>query len=381
MGEKKKRRFNRKGFLRVCGQLLGGLTLGSFALNACRKPEGSVNIQKEKTYIWKMVTTWPKNFPGLGVGAENLAKWITAMSGGRLKVKIYAAGELIPAFEVFHAVSSGTADMGHGSPYYWKGIVPEAQFFAAVPFGLNGNEMSGWIRYGGGQTLWDKLYADFNLKPFPCGNTGVQMGGWFKKTVKEKNDFKGLKIRMPGLGGEVLRRFGATPVVLPGGEVFQALRSGTIDAAEWVGPYNDLAFGLHKAAKYYYWPGWHEPGTVLELVVNRKKYEELPQDLQAIVQYAAKAAYEEMFSEFTARNNEALVLLVKKHGVKLKRFSDDFLREAGVISESVIAELGGRNPVSQKILKSYLAFRKGALKWNSIGEGGFTLARMLSEKS
>ena len=370
-------KINRKSFLRIFGKMAGALSLGGIALQSCRKKEASVNINTSKNYQWKMVTAWPKNFPGLGSGAEKLAHNIKVMSGGRLDIKIYAAGELVPAFEVFHTVSKGTAEMGHAAAYYWKGKLPEAQFFAAVPFGLNATEMSAWIRHAGGQKLWDSLYADFNLKPFACGNTGVQMGGWFSHAIPDFKSFKGLKIRMPGLGGEVLRRAGATVVSLPGGEIFQALRSGVIDATEWVGPYNDMAFGFHKAAKYYYWPGWHEPGTVLELMVNREKYEELPIDLKAIVEYASQAAYEDMLSEFQARNNEALLQLVNRHKVKLSRFSDDILKQAGKLSHEVVSELAGRSSAAKQIYNSYFNFRKSALKWNYIGEESFSTARML----
>ncbi|VAW57842.1 TRAP transporter solute receptor, unknown substrate 6, partial [hydrothermal vent metagenome] len=218
-------------------------------------------IEAKTRIKWKMVTTWPKNFPGLGSGANHLAKLITEMSGGRLKVKVYGAKELVPAFEVFDAVSRGTAQMGHGASYYWKGKNEATQFFSAVPFGLTAQEMNGWLYHGGGMELWRELYEPFGLVPAAAGNTGVQMAGWFNKQIKSTADLKGLKMRIPGLGGEVLKRAGGTPVSLPGGEIFTSLKTGAIDATEWVGPYNDLAFGLHKAAKYYYYPGWHEPGT------------------------------------------------------------------------------------------------------------------------
>jgi len=228
------------------------------------------NVHAKSTIKWKMVTTWPKNFPGLGTGANKLAQLITQMSAGRLKVKVYGATELVPAFEVFDAVSRGTAQMGHGASYYWKGKTQAAQFFAAVPFGLNAQEMNGWLYHGGGMELWQELYEPFGLIPAAAGNTGVQMAGWFNKQINSAADLKGLKMRIPGLGGEVLRRAGGTPVSLPGGEIFTSLKTGAIDATEWVGPYNDLAFGLHKAAKYYYYPGWHEPGTTLEALINKK---------------------------------------------------------------------------------------------------------------
>ncbi len=210
------------------------------------------------------------------------------MCGGRIQVKVYGAKELVPAFEVFDAVSRGTAEMGHGAAYYWKGKNEAAQFFSTVPFGLTAQEMNGWIYHGGGQALWEELYDQFGLVPAPAGNTGVQMGGWFNKEINCLADLKGLKMRIPGLGGEVLRRAGGTPVNLPGGELFTSLQSGTIDATEWVGPYNDLAFGLYKAAKYYYYPGFHEPGTFLEAMINQKALESLPEDLQAIVMNACR---------------------------------------------------------------------------------------------
>ncbi len=368
MSENNRRDFLKKATLATAAVAAVG-TVGAPAVHAA-----------EKKYRWKMVTTWPKNFPGLGTGANNLAKYITEMSGGRLTVKVYGAGELVPAFECFDAVSRGTAQMGHGAAYYWKGKSAATQFFAAVPFGLNAQEMGGWIYHGGGQELWDELYAEFGLKAFAAGNTGVQMGGWFNKEINSISDYKGLKMRMPGLGGEVLKRAGATPVSLPGGEIFTSLQSGAIDATEWVGPYNDLAFGFYKAAKYYYWPGWHEPGTVLECFVNKKAYEGLPTDLRMIVDHAMKAAYQDMLAEFTAKNNSALVQLVDKHGVKLKRFSDDVLAKMGKFSQEVIEEVAAKDKMSGKVYKSFNAFRKQSLNWNQIGEAGYSLARSLTFK-
>ena len=251
----------------------------------------------------KMVTTWPKNFPGLGTGAERLARNITAMSGGSLTVKVFAAGELVPPFESFDAVSSGTADMYHAADYYWQGKSKAFNFYAAVPFGLTATEQAAWIHHGGGQQLWDELSKGFGIKPFMAGNTGVQMGGWFNKEVNSLEDYKGLKIRMPGLGGEVLRRIGAAAVSLPGGEIFPALQSGAIDATEWVGPWNDLAFGFYKVTKFYYYPGFHEPGTTLSSGVNLKTWEGLSADHKAIITTAMAAENDLSLSEFNARNN------------------------------------------------------------------------------
>src|SRR5690606_13792507 len=245
------------------------------------------------------------------------ARLIREMSGGRMEVKVYGARELVGAFEIFDAVSEGTAEMGHGAAYYWKGKSEAAQFFAAVPFGLTAQEMNAWLYYGGGMDLWREVYAPFDLVPAAAGNTGVQMGGWFNREINSLADLKGLKMRIPGLGGEVLHRLGGTPVSLPGGEIFTALQSGSIDATEWVGPYNDLAFGLHKAAKYYYYPGWHEPGSLIELMINKPAFERLPADLQAIVRVAAQAVNDKMLAEMTARSMQALNDMQQKHGVQL----------------------------------------------------------------
>ncbi|MGB1270655.1 MAG: TRAP transporter substrate-binding protein, partial [Endozoicomonas sp.] len=281
----------------------------------------------EEAIEWKLVTSWPKNFPGLGTTPERFAESVNQMSNGRLTIKVYGGGELVPPLEVFDAVSSGTAEMGHSAAYYWKGKDPAAQFFTAVPFGLNAQEINGWLHHGGGQELWDEVYKPYNLKPFAGGSTGVQMAGWFNKEIKSPEDLKGLKMRIPGMGSEVLRRLGGVPVNIPGGELFTALQTGAIDATEWVGPYNDLAFGFYKAASYYYYPGWHEPGAMLEFTINLDAWKQLPKDLQAIVKTAARASNQDMLDEYTARNNAALKTLVSEHGVQIKRLPDDVLLE------------------------------------------------------
>ncbi len=348
----------------------GGLLAGSLMTTAPAVHAGT----KIK---WKMVTTWPKNFPGLGTGANNLARLITEMSGGRLKVKVYGAKELVPAFEVFDAVSRGTAQMGHGAAYYWKGKVPSGQFFAAVPFGMNAQEMNAWLYYGGGEKLWKDLYQRFNIIPAAAGNTGVQMGGWFNKEINSVADLKGLKMRIPGLGAEVLKRAGGTPVSLPGGEIYTSLQSGAIDATEWVGPYNDRAFGLYKAAKYYYYPGWHEPGSVLEALVNKKAYDALPDDLQSIVMNACKIVNIDMLSEYTARNNEALYALVNKYKVKLRPFPDEVLKKLAELSEDVVRDVAAKDKYAEKIYQSFMDFREQAMAWHKVSEQAFLRARDL----
>jgi TRAP-type mannitol/chloroaromatic compound transport system substrate-binding protein len=341
-----------------------------------------VNVAKaaahqKAQFKWKMVTTWPKNFPGLGTGANHLAELITKMSGGRIEVKVYGAKELVGALEIFDAVSRGTAELGHGAAYYWKGKAEAAQFFAAVPFGLTAQEMNSWIYHGGGMALWEEIYAPFGLKPLAAGNTGVQMGGWFNKKIDKLEDLEGLKMRIPGLGGEVLKRAGGTPVLLPGGEIFPSLQSGAIDATEWVGPYNDLAFGLYKAAKYYYYPGWHEPGTTLETFVSQKAFDALPADLQEIVVQAAKAANLDMLSDFTAKNNAALETLVSKHNVKVLAFPDAVLKKLKALSDEVVGEVAKKDPMSGKVYESFKKFRDQAIAWHDVSERAYLNARSL----
>jgi len=358
----------RREFIKKTGA--GSLLAGSL-ITAAPAVQAGTKIK------WKMVTTWPKNFPGLGTGANNLARLITEMSGGRLRVKVYGAKELVPAFEVFDAVSRGTAQMGHGGAYYWKGKVPAAQFFSSVPFGMNAQEMNAWLYYGGGEKLWRDIYRRFKLIPAAAGNTGVQMGGWFNKEINSMADLKGLKMRIPGLGAEVLKRAGGTPVSLPGGEIYTSLQSGAIDATEWVGPYNDRAFGLHKAAKYYYYPGWHEPGSVLEALINQQAYEDLPKDLQHIVLNACKIVNTDMLAEYTARNNAALHELVSKHKVRLRPFPDDVLKKLAQLSEEVVQELAANNKDAQKVYQSFMAFREQVIAWHKVSEQAFYRAREL----
>ncbi|MEZ4873157.1 MAG: TRAP transporter substrate-binding protein [Bdellovibrionales bacterium] len=279
---------------------------------------------------------------------------------------------------VFDAVSRGTAQMGHGAAYYWQGKNPACAFFSAVPFGLTASEMNGWLQYGGGQKLWDELYAPFNLMGFAAGNTGVQMGGWFNKEINTIEDFKGLKMRMPGLGGKVLNQLGSAVVTLSGGEITQAMQTGTIDATEWVGPYNDLAFGLHKVSKFYYWPGWHEPGTTLECMVNKQEFEKLPKHLQAVVRYACQSVDSDMQAEFAAKNSTALNQLVQQHKVKLKKFPDPVLKKLGELSEGVVAEVAKANPTATKIHKSFQSFKNCQRGLGKISESAYAQARSLT---
>jgi len=333
------------------------------------------SAQVAQKFNWKLVTSWPKNYPGLGTAPERFAKNVNLMSNGRLTVKVYGAGELVPGFEVFDTVSAGTAQMGHSAAYYWKGKLPAAQFFTAIPFGMNAQEMNGWLHHGGGIELWQDLYKPYNLIPAAGGNTGVQMAGWFKKEIKTVEDLKGLKMRIPGLGGEVLKKLGGLPVSLTGGELFTSLQTGAIDATEWVGPYNDLAFGLNKAAEFYYYSGWHEPGANLEFLVNQDAFNELPKDLQAIVTAAMRVANTDMLDEYTARNNDALEQLVNKHDVQLRKFSPEIMAALKTGMNEVMQEQVAADPKMKEIWQSYQAFYTQAKSYHDISEKEYYLNR------
>lgn len=356
---------------------LAGLAAAGMAGCAPQDQAGPQAAGSTRSFRWKMVTTWPANFPGLGTGAADMARQIEQASGGRIAIQLFPAPELVPAFEVFDAVSSGTAEIGHGAAYYWKGKAEAAQFFAATPFGLNAMERNAWMFYDEGEALWRELYAPFNLVPAASGNSGVQMGGWFNREVNGLDDLQGLKMRIPGLGGEILRRAGGTPVNLPGAEIFTALQTGSIDATEWVGPYNDLAFGLYQAAKYYYYPGWHEPGTCLETIINKDTFEDLPADLQTIVLMACRATNQNMLAEFTARNQTALDTLINEHGVELRRFPDEVLRRLKGLSVEVLEEIAARDPMARRIYDSQRSFLEKVSRWSAISEQAYFEARSL----
>lgn len=348
-----------------------GVVLMSLVLASCGSEQQATvagNAAPTQKYEWKLVTSWPKNFPGLGKGPETFAKYVNEMSGGRLTIKVYGAGELVPGFEVFDAVSQGSAQMGHSGAYYWKGKAPAAQIFSGVPFGMNAQEMNGWLHHGGGLELWQELYKPFGLIPFAGGNSGVQMAGWFKKEVNSVADLKGLKMRMPGLGAEILKKLGGVPVTLTGGELFTALQTGAIDATEWVGPYNDLAFGLHKAAEYYYYFGWHETGTMLEFIVNEQAYKALPEDLQAIVKVAARAVNQDMLDEYTARNNAALQKLVNEHKVDVRPLPDEVIVALREASDIVLEEQVAADEMFAKIYESYRKFQLEVANFHSMTE-------------
>jgi TRAP-type mannitol/chloroaromatic compound transport system substrate-binding protein len=326
----------------------------------------------------KLVTSWPKGLPGLGTSAERMGQSITAASGGRLRVKVFGAGEMVSAFEAFDAVSAGVADMYHSAEYYWETKSPGFSFFAAVPFGFTADEMAAWVHFGGGQALWDELSAGFGVKGLLSTNTGSQMGGWFTKEVQGPESYKGLRYRMPGLGGEVLRRLGSVVVALPGGEIIPALKSGAIDASEWVGPWNDLVLGLNKVSKYYYYPGFHEPGTVLSTGVNKKLWDSLSAEDRAMITMVAAAEYTTSLAEFNANNARSLQQLSQDKSIEIRKFDDTLMLELGKASQEVLAEIGQKDPMTRRIYESFMAFRAQSTRWAELADRGFLNARSLT---
>jgi TRAP-type mannitol/chloroaromatic compound transport system substrate-binding protein len=326
-------------------------------------------------FDWSCVTSWPPKFPGLGMAPENLAERIALATNDRLKIKVYGGGELVPPFEVFDAVSRGTVEMGHGASYYHKGKVDAAVFFTSIPFGMTNAELNGWLYYGGGLELYRELYAPFQLVPFPTGNTGVQMGGWFNKEINSIEDLKGLKMRIPGLGGEVLRRAGGTPVTLPGAEIFTALQTGAIDATEWVGPYNDASFGLHKAAKYYYYPGWQEPGPGLETIIHRSAWDSLPPDLQEIVRITCQAITVDMAADYTHGNAMSLAQLQQDPNIEIRPFPDQVLKLLKSLAMEVVEEMMANDPASARVGRAYLDYMEKAAENSRLSEKAYLDAR------
>ncbi|MEM1404842.1 MAG: TRAP transporter substrate-binding protein DctP [Pseudomonadota bacterium] len=343
--------------------------------DAAVTPSQRGDATTEEVIEWKLVTTWPKNLPGLGHTPEVFADMVREMTGGRLDIRVYGAGEIVPAFEVFDAVSSGVAEVGHGASYYWKGKIPAAVFYTAVPFGMTAQEMNGWLHYGDGMALWEKLYAPAGIVPLAGGSSGVQMAGWFNREINSLDDIRGLRMRIPGLAGEVFAAAGGEAVRIPGGEVYTALQTGVIDAVEWVGPYNDLALGLHEIAEYYYYPGWHEPGSILEFIVNEEAMESLSDELQAIVRTAARAANQDMLDEFTARNNTALREMIEVHGVKLRKLPDDVLAALYKGSEEAMDRLIDSDPLAAEVQASFAEFLRNARAYHEISEQAYINAR------
>jgi TRAP-type mannitol/chloroaromatic compound transport system substrate-binding protein len=321
---------------------------------------------------WKLVTSWPKSFPGLGTGPEKLAELVKEMTGGQFEIEVFGAGEIVPALGVFDAVSNGSVQAGHSGAYYWKGKIPASIFFTAIPFGMNAQELNAWLYHGGGIKLWHEAYAPYNLIPFPGGNTGVQMAGWFNKEVNTLSDLKGLRMRIPGLGGEVFKAIGGEPVNIPGGELYTAIQSGLIDATEWIGPYNDKAFGFDKIGKYYYYPGWHEPSANLEFIFNKEAWNDLPQEFRSILQVAAQAVNHEVLNEYTYYNSQTYSSL---KDVDIRPLPDDVIKQLALSSQQAIETLVDKDEFAKKVYASYSDFYEKVKQYHSISEHAYLNAR------
>ncbi len=347
------------------GLLLGGA--GVLAAPALLRAQAGLS--------WRMVTSWPRNLPGPGMNAQRLADRIGQASGGRLTIQLYAAGELVPALQVFDAVNSGAAEMGHSASFYWAGKAKAAPFFTTVPFGLAPAEHAAWIDHGGGQALWDELYAPFGLKPFMAGNSGVQMGGWFRREIDGPDDLRGLKLRSAGLGGELFQRLGAVTVALGVPEIYPALQSGTIDAVEFLGPASDLAAGFYQSAKLYYWPTFTKPNGTAECLIGRAAWEGLPGELQAVVADACAAENAFTLAEADWRNGQALATLVDQHGVTLRRWPDGVVAAAREQAADLLAAFAADGGIGQRIHASYLEALRRVEPWSRVSVEAYLAAR------
>ena len=331
-------------------------------------------VAKERVEA-SMVATWPRDFPGLGTGAQRLAQRLSDMSDGRIQVTYYAANERVKAFDSFDEVASGNSQMYHGADYYWVKKHPAFGYFTAVPFGFTYAEMNAWLKFAGGQELWDELTDDFGTQSFAAGNTGVQMGGWFNKKIRSANDFKGLKMRMPGLGGQVIGKLGGSPVSLPGGQIYENLVSGAIDATEWVGPWNDEAMNFQEAAKYYYYPGMHEPGSMLACGTNKSWFTSLSKSDQLLIEAAAAMENDVRMSEYNAKNGAALARLINDHGVKLEKFSDKVYDGFAKAANEVFEETRASSDLAERVHTSFLKARKDIGSWTNLSDSPYISQR------
>jgi TRAP-type mannitol/chloroaromatic compound transport system substrate-binding protein len=358
----------RRKFIKTAG--VAGV--GGAALAASSFPKPALAQERVE---FTMVTTWPRDFPGLGTGAQRFAQRLKDMSEGRIQVQYFAAGERVGAFDSFDEVASGNAQAYHAADYYWKGKHPGWAYFTSVPFGLTYTEMNAWIQFGGGQELWDELAGTFGLKAVRAGNTGVQMGGWFNKEINSADDLKGLKMRIPGLGGDVMAKLGASPVTLPGGQIYENLVSGAIDATEWVGPWNDSFMKFYEAAKFYYWPGMHEPGSMLSLGMNASFWGKLSKGDKIMIEATAAAENDIMMAEYNAKSGSSLKSLIEDQGVQLREFNDETFDAFGKAADEVFEEVRAHSPLAEKIHVSFLKTRAETGAWSNISDLGYMRQR------
>ena len=357
---------DRRSFIKKAGVA----TAGAAAASTLATPALS---QGRKEMV--IVSSWPRDFPGLGLSAQRLAQRITDLTEGAITTKYFASGERVGGFDVFDEVASGNAQAYNSADYYWKGKHPGWAFFTSVPFGLTYTEMGAWINFMGGQQLWDELAGSFGLKALPCGNTGVQMGGWFNKEIESADDLKGLKMRIPGLGGDVIAKVGGSPVSLPGSQIYENLVSGAIDATEWVGPYNDYFLKFYEAAKYYYYPGMHEPGGFISFGMNQKWWAGLSKTEQLTIEAACQMESEIAMAENNANNAAYLKKLTTEHGVQLREFNDDVYDSFGEAAAQVMEETRAHSALAAKIHDSFAKSRAEVAGWMKLSDVGYSLKR------
>jgi TRAP-type mannitol/chloroaromatic compound transport system substrate-binding protein len=357
---------DRRSFIKTAG-VAAGATAAASTLAAPAIAQGRQDVV--------VVSTWPRDFPGLGTSAQRLAQRITDLTEGRLNIQYFASGERVGAFDVFDEVANGNAQAYIAADYYWKGKHPAWAFFTSVPFGMTYTEMGAWIHHQGGQELWDELADGFGLKCLPCGNTGVQMGGWFRKEIESVDDLKGLKMRIPGLGGDVMAKVGASPVSLPGSQIYENLVSGAIDATEWVGPWNDYFLKFYEAAKYYYYPGMHEPGGFLSMGMNKGWWTDLSDTDKLIIESACMEECQLFMAECNANNGIYLNRLITDHGVELREFNDDIYDAFGEAAEEVLQEARAHDDLANRVYESFVASRDSVASWLRLADVSYSEKR------
>ncbi len=372
---------NRRDFLTTTGIGSAALALGACndsnrqAIDYSKHPKKQshedkrVNINRNKKTTIKLATSWPSHFPIMGTGVDDFAKRIKEISGGSLEIKIYAKNTLVPALAVFDAASSGQIDAFHSGPYYWKGKNSAFSLFSGIPFGFTAEEINSWMLYGGGLDLWREQYAKYNLHPFLGGNTNIQMGGWFRKPINSLEDMNGLKMRMPGLGGEVYAKLGVNPVLLPAGEIYTSLERGVIDATEWVGPALDIKMGFYKVAPYYY-SGWHEPGSILELTFNKQRFDKLADEHKAMIDVASSEMNANMTYKFHAENIKALQKL-KSMDITISPYPKDVIEAGKKALISVLEDQGSKNKDFEKVYISIEEYLNLSKEWSDVSLGYF----------
>jgi TRAP-type mannitol/chloroaromatic compound transport system substrate-binding protein len=350
----------RRSFLKKAGAGLGASTLAAPAIIHAQAPQVK----------WRCASSFPKSLDTIYGGADTVSKRVAVASAGRFQIQLFAAGELVPGLQVADAVKDGTVEMGHTASYYFVGKDPTFAFDTAMPFGLNSRQQTSWMMSGGGLDLMREFFKEYNIVNFPCGNSGVQMAGWYRKEIKSAGDLKGLKMRIAGLAGEVSQKLGVVPQQLPGGDLYPALEKGTIDAAEWIGPYDDEKLGLAKVAKFYYYPAWWEGGTQLSVYVNAKSWADLPKEFQGMLEDACIYAHAEMQAKYDARNPAALKRLVGS-GVQLRAYPREVMTAAYEATQAMYAEFAQKNAKFKKVYDPWTKFRDDQLLWFRIAEASF----------